>query len=183
MEITIKINYVEVAVAHNLCLFYIKPLTKISTNKWINFFSSVPKPCLITQKFNLTMIEGYWSLWLNLLEWWNFNVLKLSRKQEKHNRLWYYAVPIYTICWSWSMLNDPSGSNHLSVVIKCLIFLRIVPTSTNSHKIWQTNKTNWRLFEIHMEITRSENCTQLLSTYKYGGRKSDFWKENIYEQK
>lgn len=175
VAITLKLND---NISLTIVSIYVKPNSRISTQQWNIFFSSIPKPFLVGGDFNAHNMA--WGCDLNdtlgkkLMDSLDENNLaylnngSITHLGNLNNRN--SAIDL-TICTSdianifrWSTISDPYGSDHLPILIKTDINCECI---TNSHiKKWFTKKANWDLYNTesshHITLRNSQSYEQFV---------------------
>ncbi|KAJ8912356.1 hypothetical protein NQ315_014723 [Exocentrus adspersus] len=146
-----------------LISLYIKPQTKITIQQWIQFFNKLPKPCLITGDFNAhhrswgcDFEDLYGKNLLEAMDQCNLVYLNDGTPTLVNYTGSSKSAIDLTLCnpeihhlFSWCVLDDPHGSDHLPILINCEIYAS--EHSTRSHKIWRTEKADWNSYKENLE--------------------------------
>lgn len=159
-----------------LVSLYIKPQSKIPVHQWNAFFSSIPRPSIVAGDFNAhhqawgcEFEDGYGKILMDAVDYSNLTYLNTGAAtlvKKLNNRK--SAVDI-TLCspelahfFTWKVIDDPHGSDHLPIIIECNFNIHNYIGKT--HKIWNTHKANWKEYRAHMENTEeSTDYNQLVA--------------------
>lgn len=153
----------------NIVSVYIKPRTRISSNTWNVFFSSIPKPFVVGGDFNAHHLA--WGCETNDVFGQNLmdsmddnNIIYLndgSPTYITHSNRQKSAIDL-TLCsadikqlMDWAVILDPHGSDHLPILINCTL----TPDSITfkNYRKWKIQKANWHMYYHECEKNFSNN--------------------------
>lgn len=151
---------------------YIKPNTRIDANVWTSFISSIPQPFLIGGDFNAH--NQAWGC-----DWNDPHGVSLLEAVENNNVVYLndgsptlvgnmntrasaiditFVSPQITHLIEWRTYDDPSGSDHFPIIMKCKLIPQTYPRS-NIIK-WKIRKANWENYYDYSERVFNTNNSE-----------------------
>lgn len=155
---------------------YVQPRTRISVNEWEAFLRAIPKPYILAGDFN-----AHHTCWgcdiidtsgTNLLEAVNNqNIVYLNNGNPTIvptlNTVHKSAVDL-TFCTSglagqlvWSLLDDPSGSDHLPILIHGQVSLE--QTAVTQIRKWRIGKADWSRYSAEVTTTEIQSYESFIT--------------------
>lgn len=154
---------------------YIKPVSRISKNEFVQFFNSIPKHCPIGGDFNAhhpawgseaedtdgrNLLEAINSS--NLIFLNNGEATLVTRPKQRKS-----AIDI-TLCsqnishlFEWTVVQDPMGINHLPILLRSNAQGKTIKNKTN--RIWNVRRADWSLTIVVISTT-NQNIRKGIAT-------------------